>query len=278
MESTSEQIKSSTQDPEWSDNPKSQQLQVDTISTKLSNLDSKSISKPNQELEFLKRRIQTISTLLTSLTPKSNPTQTLETSSTLSLISHSFQTLIPTIETLTTRLTLAESDSETSKLRVKLGLEELQRKSSQIHLLESRVFEMEKFSLSTTELLTEMRERVEEMAAETGRQRERAAENEAELIRVKRDFEGLRGFVGTLIDARESVLDSEKTLKSVEKVFDRMMVKNSQLETEKAQKDVEIKKLIEENVKLRAKLDQKEAQLAAMNEQFKFMALNDCNF
>jgi hypothetical protein len=59
---------------------------------------------------------------------------------------------------------------------------------------------------------------------------------------------------------------------------DRMMVKNSQLENEKAQKEAEVQKLFEENVRLRAQLDQKEAQLTAMNEQFKFMALNDRNY
>lgn len=58
----------------------------------------------------------------------------------------------------------------------------------------------------------------------------------------------------------------------------RMMTKNSQLENEKAQKEAEAQKLFEENVRLRAQLDQKEAQLVAMNEQFKFMALNDPNF
>lgn len=56
------------------------------------------------------------------------------------------------------------------------------------------------------------------------------------------------------------------------------MAKNSQLENEKAQKEAEAQKLFEENVRLRAQLDQKESQLVAMNEQFKFMALNDPNF
>lgn len=61
------------------------------------------------------------------------------------------------------------------------------------------------------------------MVLETSRQRQRAAENEAELSRVKQDFESLRSYVGTLISARESILSSEKQLQSVEKLFDRFL-------------------------------------------------------
>jgi hypothetical protein len=68
-----------------------------------------------------------------------------------------------------------------------------------------------------------MRSRVEEMVLETTRQRQRAAENEVELSRVKQDFESLRSYVGTLISARESILSSEKQLQSVEKLFDRFL-------------------------------------------------------
>lgn len=53
-----------------------------------------------------------------------------------------------------------------------------------------------------------------------------------------------------------------------------MVAKTSQLETEKMQKEVEVQKLMEENVKLSALLDKKEAQLLAMNEQCKVMALS----
>lgn len=68
-----------------------------------------------------------------------------------------------------------------------------------------------------------MRSRVEEMVLETSRQRQRAAENEAELSRVKQDFESLRSYVSTLISARESILSSEKQLQTAEKLFDRFL-------------------------------------------------------
>lgn len=56
-----------------------------------------------------------------------------------------------------------------------------------------------------------------------------------------------------------------------------LVAKSTQLEGEKAQKEVEIQKLMEENVKLATLLDKKEAQLLALNEQCKFMALNASN-
>jgi len=57
----------------------------------------------------------------------------------------------------------------------------------------------------------------------------------------------------------------------------RLVGKTNQLETEKAQKEAEVQKVMEENVRLRAMLDKKEAQLQAMSEQCKFMALNHHN-
>lgn len=46
---------------------------------------------------------------------------------------------------------------------------------------------------------------------------------------------------------------------------------------EKTQKEAEVQKLMEENMNLTALLDKKEAQLLAMNEQCKVMALNASN-
>jgi cell shape-determining protein MreC len=57
----------------------------------------------------------------------------------------------------------------------------------------------------------------------------------------------------------------------------RLVAKTNQLESEKAQKEAEVHKVMEENVRLRAMLDKKEAQLQAMSEQCKFMALNHDN-
>lgn len=56
--------------------------------------------------------------------------------------------------------------------------------------------------------------------------------------------------------------------------MNRLVAKTSQLESEKSLKEAEVNKLLEENVRLTALLDKKEAQLLAMNEQFKVMALS----
>lgn len=57
----------------------------------------------------------------------------------------------------------------------------------------------------------------------------------------------------------------------------RLVAKSTQLESEKTQKEAEVEKLMEENVRLTALLDKKEAQLLAMNEQCKVMALSASN-
>lgn len=54
-------------------------------------------------------------------------------------------------------------------------------------------------------------------------------------------------------------------------------MKTTQLEGEKMQKEAEVQKLMDENMKLSARLDKKEAQLLAMNEQCKVMALSAAN-
>lgn len=57
-------------------------------------------------------------------------------------------------------------------------------------------------------------------------------------------------------------------------LVNRLVVKTTQLESEKMQKETEVQKLMDENVRLSALLDKKEAQLLAMNEQCKVMALS----
>ncbi|WMV18079.1 hypothetical protein MTR67_011464 [Solanum verrucosum] len=59
--------------------------------------------------------------------------------------------------------------------------------------------------------------------------------------------------------------------------LNRLAAKTTQLESEKMQKEVQVQKLMEENVKLTTLLDKKEAQLLAMNEQCKVMALSASN-
>lgn len=53
--------------------------------------------------------------------------------------------------------------------------------------------------------------------------------------------------------------------------------RTNQLETEKTQKEAEVQKAMEGNVRLRAMVD-KDAQLHAMSEQCKFMDLNHPNW
>jgi len=57
----------------------------------------------------------------------------------------------------------------------------------------------------------------------------------------------------------------------------RLVGKTTQLEGEKMQKEAEVQKLMQENVRLSAMLDKKEAQLLALNEQCKMMALSSSN-
>jgi predicted nuclease with TOPRIM domain len=67
-------------------------------------------------------------------------------------------------------------------------------------------------------------------------------------------------------------LESEKAQKEAQ-----VQKLTEELESERAQKTAEVQKVMEENVRLRAMLDKKEAQLQAMSEQCKFMALNHHN-
>lgn len=178
------------------------------------------------------------------------------------------------MESLVKRVIIAETEAASEKQKVSLGLEEIARKTLQIENMSAKVVEMEKFALGTNGILNEMRQKVEEMVEETSRQRQRAAENEHELCRVKQDFEALRSYVSSLISVRETLLSSEKQFQTMEKLFERLMEKTAHLENEKMQKEAEVQKLMGENVTLRAMLDEKEAELLAMNEQCKFMALN----
>ncbi|CAN6181526.1 unnamed protein product [Urochloa humidicola] len=189
----------------------------------------------------------------------------------------SIRVVTDVMESLVKRVIVAESEAANEKEKVRMGLEEIRRKTLLVETMSAKVEEMEKFAVGTNGMLNEMRQRVEDMVLETTRQRERAAENEQELSRVKQDFESLRTYVSTLVSVRETLLSSEKQFETMEKLFDRLVAKTNQLETEKAQKEAEVQKVMEENVRLRAMLDKKEAQLQAMSEQCKFMALNHHN-
>ncbi|KAG0490030.1 hypothetical protein HPP92_006893 [Vanilla planifolia] len=154
--------------------------------------------------------------------------------------------------------------------------------------MSAKVKEMENFAACTNDRLNEMKQKVEHMVQETSRQKQHAAENERELAHVKQDFETLKSYVNHLIQSREEVTSSDGQFQERE-VLDRLLEKNSRLENERVLKESEVQKLMEDNVRvlkesevqklmednvrLRNLLDKKEAQLLAMNEQCKFMAL-----
>ncbi|XP_074564373.1 uncharacterized protein LOC141820909 isoform X2 [Curcuma longa] len=185
----------------------------------------------------------------------------------------SVRTITDVMEFLVKRVIMAETDAANQKELMKLGLEENRKKTLQIEIMSARVEEMENFAFSANSILGEMRQKVEDMVEETARQRQQAEENKQELHRVKQNFDRLRSFARSLISVREVLLSTEQQFHSVEELFDRLSAETSHLENEKVQKEAEVQKLIEENARLIALVDKKEAQLLAMNEQCKFMAL-----
>ncbi|XP_010531082.1 PREDICTED: rab11 family-interacting protein 3 [Tarenaya hassleriana] len=189
----------------------------------------------------------------------------------------SIQMVTDMLESLVRRVTAAESETVVQKEKVLLCEEEIKRKAVQIENLSLKLEEMERFAEGTNSVLNEMRERIEELVEETTRQRQKAMENEEELSRVKREFESLKSYISTFTNVRETLLSSERQFQTIEVLFERLVAKTTQLEGEKAQKEVEVQKMMEENVRLMALLDKKEAQLLALNEQCKFMALNSLN-
>ncbi|XP_059282135.1 uncharacterized protein LOC132035968 [Lycium ferocissimum] len=192
----------------------------------------------------------------------------------MSELLRSVQMVTDVMENLVKRIIMAESETALEKEKVTIGQEEIQRKAVQIENMSVKLEEMERFALGTNSILNEMRQRVEDLVEETSRQRQRAAENEQELCCVKRDFESLKTYVSSLISVRETLLSSEKQFQTIERLFERLAAKTTQLESEKMQKEAQVQKLMEENVKLTTLLDKKEAQLLAMNEQCKVMALS----
>lgn len=189
----------------------------------------------------------------------------------------SVQMVAEVMEALVKRVLLAESETAMEKEKVSLGQEEIMRKSAQLENMSMKLEEMERFALGTNGILNDMRQRVADLVEETTRQRQRAAENEEELSRVKREFESLKSYVSSLITVRETLLSSERQFQTIERLFERLVGKTTQLEGEKMQKEAEVQKLMEENGRLSALLDKKEAQILALNEQCKMMALSASN-
>ncbi|OIV94839.1 hypothetical protein TanjilG_22036 [Lupinus angustifolius] len=189
----------------------------------------------------------------------------------------SVQMVADVMEALVKRVLLAESETAIEKEKVTLSLEELIRKSAQLESMSKKLEGMEHFASSTSSVLNEMRQRVEDLVEEAIRQRERASENEEELCRVKQEFQSLKSYVSSLTTVRETLLSSEKQFQNIERLCEQLLEKTTQLEGEKMQKETEVQKLMEENVRLSAQLDKKEAQLLALNEQCKLMALSASN-
>ncbi|KAH0973082.1 hypothetical protein GBA52_025238 [Prunus armeniaca] len=155
----------------------------------------------------------------------------------------SVQMVTDVMEALVKRVVLAESETAIEKEKVTVGAEELKKKSIQIENMSLKLEEMER------ELRIWLKKHIDSV--------QRAAENEQELCRVKRDFESLKSYVSSLITVRETLLSSEKQFQTIEKLFERLVAKTTQLEGEKIQKETEVQKLMEENVKLSALLDKK---------------------
>lgn len=186
----------------------------------------------------------------------------------------SVQLVTDVMETLVKRVIMAESETAVEKEKVTVRQEDIRRKALLIESMSLKLEEMERFKDDTNHILLEMRQKVEDLVEETSRQRQRATENEEELCRVKRDFESLKTYVTSLINVRETLVSSEKQFQTIERLFERLVAKTTQLESEKAQKEGEVEKLMQENVRLTDQLDKKEAQLLAMTEQCKMMALS----
>ncbi|KAJ0236603.1 Kinectin-like protein [Hirschfeldia incana] len=184
------------------------------------------------------------------------------------------ETVSGVMDSLARRAIVAESEAAVQRGKALLSQQEVQRKAGQINSMSMKLEDMEKFALGTTSILGEMRQRVDDLVEETSRQKARATENEQELCRVRRDFESLKSYVSSLISVRETLVSSEKQFQTIERLFERLVAKTTQLESDKVQKEAEVQKLMEENVRLTALVDKKEAQLLAMNEQCKMMALS----
>ncbi|XP_073009717.1 uncharacterized protein [Typha latifolia] len=192
----------------------------------------------------------------------------------MSVLLKSVQMVVSVMEFLVKKIIMAENESAIEKEKVNLGTEEIRRKTLEIENMSAKLEDMENFAAGANDILSEMRQKVEELVQEASRHREQAAENEQELFRIKQDFEALRSCISTLISARETIISSEEQFQTLQKIFERLVSKTSRLEDEKAQKEAEVQKLVDENIRVRALLDQKEAQLLAMNEQLKFIALS----
>lgn len=141
----------------------------------------------------------------------------------ISEILKSVQMVTDVMEILLKRVIIAEAETAIEKEKVTLGQDEVKKKTIQIESMSSKLDEMERFAVGTNSILSDMRQRVDDLVEETCRQRQRAADNEQELCRVKQDFESLKSYVSSLISVRETLLSSEKQFQTIERLFERLV-------------------------------------------------------
>lgn len=192
------------------------------------------------EIETLLRRVKTATAFLTYLKSKASTVAAADLAN-LSLGAHQLQgsmdehdgtyvtemlkhveTVTGVMESLARRAIIAESQAAIEKRKVILSEEEIQRKVGQIDNMSIKLEDMEKFSLRTSSILCEMRQRVDDLVEEASRQKLRATENEQELSRVRGDFESLKSYVTSLISVRETLVSSEKQFQTIERLFERL--------------------------------------------------------
>lgn len=136
-------------------------------------------------------------------------------------ILNSVQTVTDVMEFLVKKALVAECETSNAKEKVSSGQEEIKKKAIQIENMSEKLDQMDRFAMNTNSALNDMKQRVEELVEETSRQRQRAAENEQELTRVKQDFESLKSYVSSLISVRETLVSSEKQFQTIERLFER---------------------------------------------------------
>lgn len=175
------------------------------------------------------------------------------------------------MEVLLKRAILAESDMDSERVKTKTSQDEVKQKTLQLESMWSRVQEMEKVAIGTSGVLKEMQLKLEDMEHETSRQRQRAAENEQELSKVRHDFGVLRSSIESLVTSRETIMTLEKRVQEMEGISERMSAHIVNLEAGKRRKEAEVAEFLTENDSLRAQLDLKEAELAAMRQQVRLI-------
>ncbi|KAI5083090.1 hypothetical protein GOP47_0002833 [Adiantum capillus-veneris] len=175
------------------------------------------------------------------------------------------------MEVLLKRAILAESDMDAEREKTKASQDEVKQKTLQLEGMWNRVQEMEKVAIGTSGVLKEMQSKLEDMEQETCRQRQRAAENEQELSKVRNDFGVLRSRIEGLVTSRETIMTLEKRVQEMEGISERMSAHIMNLEAGKRRKEAEVAEFLAENDSLRAQLDFKEAELAAMRQQVRQM-------